>query len=277
MDKPYSCSECNTSFTRRYNLARHNESYHPELHDGESNDSESMSDSEKPYPCLDCNAAFTSSYNLRRHEKRKHEAKSINDDDDDNESGNEDDDNESDYEDDDNESDREDDDNESNDDTDSYHDDDDEADASDNDNESDKMSVSSDSDEEEDESFDALQRVVISVLNDHSDEFHALLESYQDTDLTPKEAACKAFKALLPVYKKSLKRYVVNYITLSSKLRRTPLFNSIFRKIKRLEDDGLDEEEAIQSAVSYRKYSIYDLLQSYMNDYLRNIETEEDH
>ena len=268
MNKPYSCSECDASFTRRFNLARHKESYHPELYHGESNDSETMSDSEKPYPCLDCNASFTSSYNLRRHEKRKHESESDNEDDDSDDS-HEDDDGESNDKDDDTDSDNDD-------------DDDDEVDASDNDNESVNMSVSNDSDEEENESSDednesdALQRMVSSVLNDHSDEFYAIVEGYQDTDLTPKEAAGKAFEALRPVYKKSLKRYVVNYITLSSQLQRTPLFKSIFRKIKHLKDDGLGEEEAIQLAVSYRKYSLYDLLQSYLNDHLRNIETDED-
>ena len=44
--------------------------------------------------------------------------------------------------------------------------------------------------------------------------------------------------------------------------------------MKYFEEDGLDEKEAIKSAVSYRKYSINSLLNSYIENLLRKEEEE---
>ena len=120
-----------------------------------------------------------------------------------------------------------------------------------------------------------LEDFVTTVLSEYNELFSDLIENYQD-NLTQKDATAKAVATLQPTFEKALKRKIVKYITNITRLKRTPLFRSIFDKIKHFKDDGLDEEEAIKSAVSYRKHSIYNLLQTYIDNLLSKKETEDD-
>ena len=60
--------------------------------------------------------------------------------------------------------------------------------------------------------------------------------------------------------KKTLRRsFTKNILDIKEQIQH-PLYKAINKKAKEFVDDGLDEEEAISSAVSFRKHGIYNLI-----------------
>ena len=197
---------------------------------------------EKPYSCSECSASFCRKYNLTRHQEMFHENNSADEEDDsffksDNEN-----DSETEYD-------------------------------SEVDNESENMSVNSEPDNDE-ESFaesdeedeDVFHDQIHDAITYNHDKLQPLVESYQENGLSLRQAVHKAFEELRPRYEKTLKKVFVKYITDMFAKQRHPLFQSILKRKKVFESDGLNEDEAIRSAVSYRKYSVYDLLSSFPRD-----------
>ena len=114
-------------------------------------------------------------------------------------------------------------------------------------------------DQEEDDE-DAFRNLIDGALNQYHYKFKELTEQYLENGLRKKDAIDEAFEALRPYYEKALKNHFTNYTADMFVKRRNPLFRSILKKIKDFQNDGLSEDEAIKSAVSYRKHSIYNLL-----------------
>ena len=181
---------------------------------------------DKAYSCSECNASFVRSYNLRRHKKTLHGEDS-----------------------------------EDEDETHSSQETGTESSVSDlEEPSSDKSEYNQSSDEEEER--DSFQNLIDDALNQYHNTFQELTEHYQENGLSKRDATDEAFETLRPRYEKALKELFVSYIIDMFAKHRNPLFRSILRKIKDFEDDGLDRDEAIRSAVSYRKHSIYSLLNS---------------
>ena len=276
----YNCSECNSSFSSPYNLKRHKERYHKNVYDYQDDSSnENVNDSvskryKKTYD--DEDAVDMDETHSSLESDNESDSKSMC------ESNTSDDEVASDGEDEENDLHESDNDSNSERMSESNASDDEEEgnDISESDNDSDSKSIceSDTSDDEEekrtDDTFDgenendACEYFVEDALLNYEDEYQELLQCYRENGLSKVDAAAKAFKALRPYYKKSLRKSIARYISDMIAIRHTPLFQSIFKKMKYFEEDGLDEEEAIKSAVSYRKYLIYNLLNSHIKNLL---------
>ena len=154
-----------------------------------------------------------------------------------------------------------------------------ESSVSDNDEESDSEEHETDisqSDNDEENISNANELLIDDVLFKYANEFQELLQNYQEDDLSKKDATAAAFKALRPKYRQDLKKNFVNYISNMMEIRQTPLFRSILKKMRYFKDDGFDDKEAIKSAVNYRKYSIYNLLNSYIKNIIRKVDDDDD-
>ena len=231
MDRTYICPECGISFSRRYNLQRHIKSYHKRVFE-DIDDRNSLRESDESSHQEDSEAIDeTSSSQEREVTDESHSSQNS-------------------KEDSDSSSLRE-----------SSHSERDETDIS----QSDSEEGSDDSSTEESDN-DVFKFLIQDVLLNSVDEFQNLLDHYEDNGSSTKDAVAQAFKALYPHYKKNLKKKFVKYISTMTLMRQTPLFQSILRKMKDFQNDGLDDEEAIKSAVSYRKYSIYNLLKSHIKN-----------
>ena len=154
-----------------------------------------------------------------------------------------------------------------------------ESSVSDNDEESDSEDHETDisqSDNDEENISNANELLIDDVLFKYANEFQELLQHYQEDDLSKKDATAAAFKALRPKYRQDLKKNFVNYISNMMEIRQTPLFRSILKKMRYFKDDGFDDKEAIKSAVNYRKYSIYNLLNSYIKNIIRQVDDDDE-
>ena len=261
MVKSHTCSECNTTFSSPYNLNRHRKRYHEYDSDDQDKDDSEYEDE---------NECVSKRHKKSYHNENDFDSKStsesnVSDDDDEEEEDN--------ISASDNESVSENM-NESvasNKDSSSSEDQE-----SDNDSDSQSMDENDASDDifdEENENY-PYEHLIQDVLIKYENEFGVLLQQYKESGLSKRDAAAEAFKCLRPQYKKMLRKTIVRYISDMIATRRTPLFQSILKKMRYFEEDGLDEKEAIKSAVSYRKYSIYSLLNSYIKDLLRKEEEE---
>lgn len=269
MDKSDTCSECDTSFSSHYNLQRHKRRYH-EMDSEDIDESNSSHESEKTSYQGDDSEATDDTYSYGS------EKTSYKDDDseatDDTHSSQENetiDETHSSYE--------------SEEDGDSIgsrensvtdheasHSEGDETDRSHSDNEEELDDFSN-----EENKSNPNEILIDDVLFKHADEFQGLLQHYKEDGLSKKDATAAAFKALRPHYRKDLKKKFANYISNMMEMRQTPLFQSILNKIKYLEDEGFDNKEAIKSAISYRKYSIYNQLNSYIKNLIHNVTDDE--
>ena len=257
MNKPYSCSECDLSFTRNYNLQRHKQLIHQkadedevengrdidsvtdtcgvERHSSLSSDSENEMDSASDT----MEVVSLSSLNTEKGSETD-SASDVSDDD------------------------------QSFDDDQSSDDDQSDDDQSDDDDDGGELEAEGD---------DPFKNLIVNAMNQYQDKFEQLIEHYHENGLSTNDgndeafANDEAFEDLRSDYEKALKSLFADYITDMFAKRRNPLFHSILKKIKRYEDDGLDEDEAIKKAVAYRKHSIFKLLDAYSTD---NILKQED-
>ena len=126
--------------------------------------------------------------------------------------------------------------------------------------------VSSDDDEEEEDedssdnyATNIFRKLIMDVYSEHEDQLAPLIEVYLDKNVTKKEALIKAIFASNAA-KKTLRRLFTQSIFDIKEQIHHPLYKAINKKAKEYLDDGLDEEEAIISAVSFRKHGINNLI-----------------
>ena len=178
------------------------------------------------YECEECSQIFTSRYNLERHNRNFHNAESSGEEDmETDDESNDEDTNESDVED---------------------------------TNESDVE----DSDEENTNVPKMFHTIFWTVVQTHEDEIEPLVDEYtEDEELSQTEAIKKAF-----LENKEMKRALLKMIKTSlinaEEFRRDPLIKSIQDKAKDLKDEGFARDEALTTAIKYRKYAIYNWVKS---------------
>ena len=80
-----------------------------------------------------------------------------------------------------------------------------------------------------------------------------------EPNISYKEAKERVYKSLLPYARMSLQTKIEQFILLSSKLKNNFLYNSILKKAKKNQQEGMKLEAAVKSSVSHWKYSINDL------------------
>ena len=136
----------------------------------------------------------------------------------------------------------------------------------------DECNNNDDDDEEEEEDEDSsddvdspnhvtniFRNLLIDVYFENEDQLEPLIEKFLVKNMTKKEALIKAIFAC-DAAKKTLRRlFTKNILDIKEQLQH-PLYKAINKKAREFVDDGLDEEEAISSAVSFRKHGIYNLI-----------------
>ena len=106
-----------------------------------------------------------------------------------------------------------------------------------------------------------FRKIVCTIIDEHKDEIDPIFDDNMENNISPKTAMKFALYKSNAV-KKTLRRlYTQNVIDIYEECRQ-PIFKSIMKKAQELMDDGFSVREAIASAVSYRKYALYDLMYS---------------
>ena len=125
--------------------------------------------------------------------------------------------------------------------------------------------ASTDEEEEEEEednsAFDRFVNETFSApeyINLFNETKEALLE--EDPDLSNKKASNKARIYLLPQAQKLLKKNITEFIITMFQLKNNNMFNTIMKRIKKYQNEGMEHDEAVKSGVGYWKHSIYKLI-----------------
>ena len=104
-----------------------------------------------------------------------------------------------------------------------------------------------------------FRKIFIKVYCEHEDELAPWIsenaEKYMSQNEAIKNAVLNNDKA-----KKSLRHLLTENIIDINEQRRHPIFKAIMKKANELMEDGFDENEAIASAVAYRKHGIHNLI-----------------
>ena len=224
--KKFACDECGRNFATKFNVKRHMKSFHDE-------ESSEVSDEETDFECDECERNFATKSSLRRHKKSFHDEAS-----------------------------------------------DEASEASDEASQaSDESSEASDesseaSDEESNEPVRKRRRkeerhgkyvtsifidLLNQVLDEYEDEIMPVKEEMIEEGLSEGEAEKCAILSSKKAKKKLQQLFIESTYALHEHLAH-PLLQAITKKARDYMKDGLEAEEAITSAVKYRKHAIYDLI-----------------
>ena len=130
---------------------------------------------------------------------------------------------------------------------------------------------SSTSETDEENEVDVFNNLVNEAYaaNQHRQDriFRTLLESGYNNQ----EAYRLSFDEILPQYKKSLRSMLVDKLIHIEDVKNHYITKAIMKKVRKLETKGMDLEEAMQTAVAYRKHLVNRLVPSYdeMDNYQR--------
>ena len=132
-------------------------------------------------------------------------------------------------------------------------------------------SGTSDSEEtetDEDEDYRVLpEDVVFSDMIErayatHKDEKMELKSGLVGNGLDDAEASERTHQELLPKYQKTLRNLFLEHLMKMQLVRKHTVYKSIMKKVRELEDEDFDRDEAIRAAVSHRKHLIFRMIPS---------------
>lgn len=123
-----------------------------------------------------------------------------------------------------------------------------------------ESSEDEDSDDEEENHMTRIFRNLFKdAYNRHADEINELIEKYSEENKSDTQTVRQAFLCCDKA-KKTFRRLFAQSIADISEQRRHPLYKAIMEKAKKLTSKGFTEQEAISSAVDYRKHGIDNLI-----------------
>ena len=125
--------------------------------------------------------------------------------------------------------------------------------------EEDTESSDEDSDVEENHVPRMFRKLLKKVYCEHEDKLQQSTNNYIKQNVSANEAIRQAILSNDKA-KKTLRRLFIQNIIDINEQRRHPLFKTIMKRANSLMDKGFDENEAIASAVGYRKHAIYNLI-----------------
>ena len=228
------CQFCRRAFNRKFNRIRHEAVSCPKRFDGEEEEMTSLSNEEE---------------NLKRrtetYEADNTQENGVNEDlDEDEDDGDDDDDDD----DDENES-------ESNEETDE-----------------DEQNVDSDTENETVDPWEKLREEVIDDLNSAQEE---QVEEYLRQGLSKDDAQAQASNLLLPVYRKKLRHLYLHYLRWYHNLKTDSVHRKVMKTLRNfMEDDEMEYTEAVEAAVSKRKYLLNSLFD--LEDITKETSTDDD-
>ena len=109
--------------------------------------------------------------------------------------------------------------------------------------------------EEEEEHVDPWSRIQNEVCNRHEAQLEALINEYEQNGDSPEVARIKAENALLPVYRKELRKVFLGFLQWMHAMKKDPTFRKVMETRQDLKDtEGYDWLESTELAIDKRKF-----------------------
>ena len=101
--------------------------------------------------------------------------------------------------------------------------------------------------EEEEEHVDPWSRIQNEVCNRHEAQLEALINEYEQNGDSPEVARIKAENALLPVYRKELRKVFLEFLQWMHAMKKDPTFRKVMETRQDLKDtEGYDWLESTE-------------------------------
>ena len=118
-----------------------------------------------------------------------------------------------------------------------------------------QTSQETDSSQEVTEHLDPWSRIQDEVEKRHEAQLNALINEYEENGDPNNVARVKAENALLPVYRKELRKVILEYLQWMRAMKKDSTFRKIMETQKDLKDtDGFDWLESTELAIDKRKF-----------------------
>ncbi|KAL9972140.1 hypothetical protein ACROYT_G018393 [Oculina patagonica] len=112
-----------------------------------------------------------------------------------------------------------------------------------------------DSSQEEEEHIDPWSRIQDEVTSRHEAQLEALINEYEQHGDSPEVARVKAENALLPVYRKELRKVLLDYLQWMHAIKKDSTFRKVMETKNELKDtEGYDWLESTELAIDKRKF-----------------------
>ena len=108
----------------------------------------------------------------------------------------------------------------------------------------------------------AFDGMISKAYHEHKNEKERIISELMAEGLGEAEAVKRAHHELLPKYRKTLRSIFKKTLYNIQLLRKHPVYKTIMNKVKDLELEGFDREEAISAALTYRKHLVYRMIPS---------------
>ena len=110
------------------------------------------------------------------------------------------------------------------------------------------------SQEEETENLEPWSRILDEAEKRHEIQLDALINQYQENGDSENVARCKAVNALVPVYRKELRKVLLENRQWMRAMKKDPTFKKVMETQKELKDtEGFDWLESTELAIDKRK------------------------
>ena len=109
--------------------------------------------------------------------------------------------------------------------------------------------------EEETENLEPWSRILDEVENRHKTQLNALINQYQENGDSENVARSKAVNALVPVYRKELRKVLLENLQWMRAMKKDPTFKKVMETQKELKDtEGFDWLKSTELAIDKRKF-----------------------
>ena len=111
------------------------------------------------------------------------------------------------------------------------------------------------SQEEETENLEPWSRILGENVKRHETQLNALINEYEGDEDSENVARVKAENALLPVYRKELRKVLLENLQWMRAMKKGPTFKKVMETQKELKDtEGFDWLESTELAIDKRKF-----------------------
>ena len=109
--------------------------------------------------------------------------------------------------------------------------------------------------EVETENLEPWSRILDEAENRHKTQLNALINQYQQNGDSENVARSKAVNALVPVYRKELRKVLLENLQWMRAMKKDPTFKKVMETQKELKDtEGFDWLESTELAIDKRKF-----------------------
>ena len=125
----------------------------------------------------------------------------------------------------------------------------------DEDNEESDFSQESEVSSQGTENLEPWSRILDEAENRHKTQLNALINQYQENGDSENVARSKAVNALVPVYRKELRKVLLENLQWMRAMKKDPTFKKVMETQKELKDtEGFDWLESTELAIDKRKF-----------------------